>query len=40
MTETTGLVHTWVDGPMAAALVFGLAGAFFIAIYILRRRKP
>ena len=38
-TTTTGLIYQWVDTPMAVALIFGLAGAFFISIYFLRRRK-
>jgi len=39
-TTTTGIVHQWIDAPMAVALIFALAGAFFISIYFLRRRKP
>ena len=38
-TVTTGIVHSWVNVPMVVALVFGLAGGFFIAILVLRRRK-
>jgi hypothetical protein len=36
---TSGIVYTWVDAPLAVALLFGLAGSFFIAILVLRRRK-
>jgi len=39
VTETTGIVYTWVNTPIAVALIFGLAGAFFISIYFLRRTK-
>ena len=33
------IVYTWIDSPMIVALVFALAGACFIGIYFLRRRK-
>jgi hypothetical protein len=36
---TTGLVYSWVDTPMAVALLFAFAGAVFISIYYLRRRQ-
>jgi hypothetical protein len=36
---TTGTLYTWVDNPMIVALIFALAGAFFVSIYFLRRRK-
>ena len=36
---TTGTIQTWVNAPMVVALIFGLAGGFFIAILFLRRRK-
>jgi hypothetical protein len=39
VTETTGFIQTWVNTPIAVALIFGLAGAFFISIYFLRRSK-
>jgi len=38
-TVTTGIVQSWVNTPMVVALLFGLAGGFFIAILVLRRRK-
>jgi hypothetical protein len=38
-TVTTGTLYSWVDTPMAVALIFALAGAFFISIYFLRRRR-
>jgi len=38
-TVTTGAVYSWVNTPMVVALLFGLAGGFFIAILVLRRRK-
>ena len=38
-TVTTGTVQTWVDIPMVVALMFGLAGGFFIALLVLRRRN-
>jgi hypothetical protein len=36
-TVTTGSLQTGIAGPMAIALVFGLAGTFFLGIYLLRR---
>ena len=36
---TTGTIYNWVDTPMAVALLFGLAGSFFVVIYFLRRRR-
>jgi hypothetical protein len=38
-TVTPGTFYSWVDTPMAVALIFALAGAFFISIYFLRRRR-
>jgi len=37
-TTVSGWAYS-VNTPIAVALVFGLAGAFFIAIYFLRRTK-
>ena len=37
VTATVGVVYSWIDTPMAVALLFALAGAVFIGIYILRR---
>ncbi|MCE0482786.1 MAG: hypothetical protein LV479_00945 [Methylacidiphilales bacterium] len=37
--STTGLIYSWVDTPMAVALIFALAGAFFVGIYFLRRSR-
>ncbi len=36
---TTSTVYAWVDNPIIVALIFALAGAIFISIYFLRRRK-
>lgn len=36
-TVTTGVYYSWLDVPMAVALLFALAGATFICIYFLRR---
>jgi hypothetical protein len=33
------VVFTWINSPMIVALVFALAGAVFISIYFLRRRR-
>jgi Flp pilus assembly protein TadB len=35
----TVIVYTWIDSPMIVALVFALAGACFVSIYFLRRRR-
>jgi len=35
----TVIVYTWIDSPMIVALVFALAGACFVCIYFLRRRR-
>jgi hypothetical protein len=34
---TTETFYQWINLPIAIALLFGLAGAFFLGIYILRR---
>jgi predicted permease len=34
---TTETLYQWINVPLAIALLFGLAGAFFLGIYILRR---
>ena len=36
---TSGSINTWAVPPMAVGLVFGLAGSFFVGIYILRRLR-
>jgi LPXTG-motif cell wall-anchored protein len=36
--EITTLV-SWINTPMVVALFFGLAGAVFIGILVLRRRR-
>ena len=38
-TTTIGLILKFVDTPMAVALFFALAGAIFVSIYFLRRRR-
>ena len=35
----TVTVYTWINSPMIVALVFALAGACFVCIYFLRRRR-
>jgi hypothetical protein len=37
VTTTIGAFWHWVDTPTTVALIFGLAGAIFLGIYILRR---
>ena len=36
---TTITVYAWNNAPMIVGLLFALAGAFFVSIYFLRRRK-
>ena len=36
---TIGTIYKWVDTPMSVALLFALAGSFFVVIYFLRRRR-
>ena len=36
---TTGAFYTWIDTPMAIALLFALAGTIFVGIYLLRRLR-
>jgi len=36
---TISTVYTWVNNPIIVALIFALAGAFFVSIYFLRRRR-
>ena len=36
---TTTNVYAWNNTPMIVGLLFALAGAFFVSIYYLRRRK-
>jgi hypothetical protein len=38
-TVTTGIYYSWLDVPMAVALLFAFAGAVFVCIYFLRRRR-
>ena len=37
VSTTIGTFYQWVDTPTTVALVFGLAGAVFLGIYIIRR---
>jgi predicted permease len=37
VVTTVEKIYQWADTPTTVALVFGLAGAFFLGIYILRR---
>jgi len=39
VTTTTGVFYQWIDQPLAVAMIFGVAGAFFIGIYLLRRKR-
>ena len=34
---TTGIAYQWINTPLAIGLLFGLAGAFFLAIYFIHR---
>jgi hypothetical protein len=38
-TETTSIFYYLINTPMIVALLFALAGAFFIGIYFLRRTR-
>jgi flagellar biogenesis protein FliO len=37
VTTTTATFYQWVDTPTTVALVFAMAGAIFVGIYIIRR---
>jgi hypothetical protein len=37
VVTTTGSFYQWADTPTTVALVFGLAGGIFLAIYMIRR---
>ncbi len=37
VVTTIGTISSWVNTPVAVALLFALAGAVFIGIYSLRR---
>jgi len=37
VSTTIGTFIQWADTPTTVALVFGLAGAFFLGIYMIRR---
>ena len=39
VTTTVGTFYHWVDAPTTVALVFALAGACFVGIYIIRRLR-
>ena len=37
VTTTIGTFYQWADTPTTVALIFAMAGAFFVGIYIIRR---
>ena len=37
VTTTIGTFYQWVDTPTTIALIFALAGAIFVGIYVIRR---
>ena len=37
--QTIGFIHTWLDTPLAAEMLFGFAATTFIAICLLRHLK-
>ncbi len=39
VTTTMGAFYHWVDTPTTVALVFALAGAVFVGIYVIRRLR-
>jgi hypothetical protein len=39
VTTTIGAFYQWVDTPTTVALVFAMAGAVFVGIYIIRRLR-
>ena len=39
VTTTVGTFYQWADTPTTVAMVFALAGAVFVAIYIIRRLR-
>jgi hypothetical protein len=39
VTESVTTFSQWIDAPVAVALLFGLAGAFFVGIYLIRRAR-
>jgi flagellar biogenesis protein FliO len=39
VTTTTATFYHWLDTPMTVALIFALAGAIFVGIYLIRRLR-
>ena len=39
VTTTIGTIYQWVDTPTTVALIFALAGAIFVGIYVIRRLR-
>jgi len=39
VTTTIGAFYQWVDTPTTVALVFAMAGACFVGIYLIRRLR-
>jgi hypothetical protein len=37
VTTTIQTIYQWADTPTTVGMIFGLAGAVFIGIYIIRR---
>ncbi len=37
VTTTIGAFYQWADTPTTVGLIFALAGAIFVGIYIIRR---
>jgi hypothetical protein len=38
-TQTIGLIHTWLDTPLAMEMLFGFAATTFVALCLLRYLK-
>jgi flagellar biogenesis protein FliO len=39
VTTTIATFYHWVDTPTTVALIFALAGAVFVGIYVIRRLR-
>jgi hypothetical protein len=39
VTTTIQTIYQWADTPTTVGMIFGLAGAVFIGIYIIRRLR-
>jgi hypothetical protein len=39
VTTTIGAIYQWANTPTTVVLIFALAGAFFLGIYMIRRLR-